>query len=154
MRKRVIAMLLLCVSLLSGCGKEEEVQEPVVEPDLHEIVLEYNWDGLDLKGITPVSSFEADGENLNIYPYYNNDAHISMRKIFISSNNFWSTVEKVYSEGDNYIKREKYSYVTFDNQNTVCYIPIDEETAYVIESSTLPSGYIDLFARMFCSIST
>lgn len=143
-------LILLSLCFLCGCGKVEE-PDVVVQPDLRPVMTEYTWNELSLKGITPVTSFEEQGDEINIYPYNNNEQHISIRKIFISSNNFWSTVTDSYSGTENCIKRDKYTFITFDNQTTVCYFPIDEESAYVLES-TLPSGYVDLTAKMLCSI--
>lgn len=145
---KILTLLLLC-SVLIGCGQETVVE--TVEPELRPISTEIVWDGLSLETITPVTAVEASDSEINIFPYNNNDAHITVRRILISNNGFWNAAISTYKDSENFRSTAKYSYVTLADATTYGYLPIDEEYAYIVFSSDLPSSYVELVLDVLCN---
>lgn len=140
---------MLLVLLLTACGEEPEPEVPPTPPKHAQAAL-FVWDELTVNAITPVTAFETNGSDLQIYPYFDDDKYILMRKIFLSNNNFWNTVTATFQDTDNYISSESYSLFTLENGYTVALIPIDEETAYVVSSNQLPSAYVEKVCDTIC----
>ena len=153
MRKSVITVLCLCLLFITGC--DEEIEEPVVESvDLRPITTSIVWDNKVIQNISPVSAFESSTDMLQIFPYNNNDKHITIRKIIVSDNGFWNTVMLGYEGTENIIVTEQYSLVTNNKECTFGYIPIDYEWAYIVYSETLPSSYVEYVMKVLCNSST
>ena len=149
--KYAIFLLLVCV--LTACGDAEPVPELTPQPTLppkHMQATATVWDNLTISEITPTTAFEQVSDSLRIYPYFDGDSYILMKKIFLSNNNFWDTATQSYTDTDNYIKTAKYSLITLDNGYTVAMIPIDEETAYVVTTNQLPSAYVKKVCDIVC----
>lgn len=146
---KVLLLSILSILLLVGCTSEEEI---VVEevPPLHSIQDSISWNSISMNGITPVCAFETIDDELKIFPYYDSDAHISMKRIFISGNGFWDTFTKDYTDTGNIKVTDKYTLITTNTGNSMVLINIDSETAYVVESDTLPSSYVQLVADALC----
>lgn len=154
MCKKIIASLLIAMSLC-GCGDTDKCEEAVsTEESLHEISDSVVWDGMTIKAITPVCSFELDGDDLQIFPHYNNTAYINVVKILISDKAFWKTVSTPFIDTDNYIKANGYELITTEDGNTLAYIRSSEEYAYLVSSNKLPSGYVSLVAEVLCKSNT
>lgn len=154
MCKKIIASLLIAMSLC-GCGDTDKGEEVVsTEESLHEISDSVVWDGMTIKSITPVCSFELNGDDLQIFPHYNNTAYINVVKILISDKAFWKTVSTPFIDTDNYIKANGYELITTEDGNTLAYIRNSEEYAYLVSSNTLPSGYVSLVAEVLCKSNT
>lgn len=155
MCKKALTLFLLFCFILCGCGKEVEEVVESTEPPLHEKMDSVVWDDFTIQSITPVCSFEIVGDELQIFPYYNNAAYINVVKILISDKAFWKTVSAEYESTDNYVKGDGWSLFTTSSGNSIAYIPIDgDEYAYVVSSSTLPSGYVKLVAEYLCNYAT
>ena len=145
MHKKVTTLCLCVILLMTACGAAE-AEEPVFESPvsyMHQPAVSYTWSGISFDNLFPASSYEESGESLNIFPYYNNDSHITVRKILISGNDFWDNVITQYSSTNNIKNLENYSYVTNESGETIGYLAIDDTYAYIVRSSTLPSGYVD-----------
>ena len=151
MHKELMVLSLLLCLLLCGCGKAEDVAPVESVEDvqtesveyLHQPADSYTWGDITFSNLFPASSYEESGEALNIFPCYSKDAYISIEKILISSNDFWDNVITQYTGTDDIKNLENYSYVTSESGETIGYIQIDDAYAYIVRSSTLPSGYVD-----------
>lgn len=153
MRNKIIYLLAVCV-LLTGCTSTNDVPKIVQENALHNVSDSIVWDNMCINAITPVCAFETQGDVLFIFPYNNNDSHITVRKILISNNGFWDTVKNSYNESDNIRETDKYSLVTTMSAETYGYIPIDDEYAYIVTTGTLPSSYVECILQSICNLST
>lgn len=145
MYKKITTLCLCVIILMTACGAAE-AEEPVFESPvsyMHQPAVSYTWSGISFDNLFPASSYEESGESLNIFPYYNNDSHITVRKILISGNDFWDNVIKQYTGTDNIRNLENYSYVTNASGMTVGYYAIDDKSAYIVSTDTLPSGYVE-----------
>lgn len=156
MVKKLAIVLIGVTMLLCGCGKQEEevVSEPVPVSHLHEPTESIVWNNMLLNGITPVTSFESTDDTLTIFPYYDNDAHITVRKIIISDNAFWNSVISQYIDSDNIKYVNDYALVTNTDGKSFGYIGIDEKTAYIISTDTLPSAYVESTLKLLCNTNT
>ena len=150
MRIKTLILICLFLLILSGCG-DEQVEESSAVLDLHPISDSTVWDNITIEAITPVTAFEINDDALKIFPYNNNDKHITMRKIVISRNGFWNTVETIYDGSDNLHVTSDYVLITMSNHCTYGYVPIDDEWAYIVSTESLPSSYVEAFLRMLCS---
>lgn len=146
MRRACTLIVLVTILTLCGCGTKKVDQEQTTVPEvsyLHEPIQSYTWNGYTFDNIFPASSFSETSDGLDIFPCYDSDAHISVGKIIISGNGFWDSVITQYSNTNNIVERDNYSYVTAESGETIGYIENDNNSAYVVRSSTLPSGYVD-----------
>ncbi len=151
----LIGCLVLVSTLLTGCGsKVEESLESESNPALHEISENVEWDGLTLDAITPVCSYETSGDELHIFPYNDNDSHITVKLIFTSINAFWKSVEKSYKDTDNIAIFDNYSLVTNEDGVTYGLLRKDKESAYLVYADTLPSSYVGLVLEELWNAST
>ena len=149
MRKRFYLILLLAL-MLTACGEEPviEVQEP---PPLHNITDVFVWDSLVLESITPCNSYEAFGDDLQIFPYYNDTKYITIRKIVLSDTGFWETVSAPYKGTENFLSSDKYSLFTMTNGTTIGYFPMSDDYAYVVITDSLPSSYVVAVLNLLCN---
>lgn len=146
--RKVILLLIVIVPLLFGCTKEEPVVPTA--PDLHPVVQNYLWGNVSMNSITPCCSIVENGSCIEIYPFNNNEAHITIEKIVISENGFWETFSKEYTQSDNFVSTESYSYFTDSNSVTHGYIASSDDYAYYVYT-TLPSAYLEEVMVMLCS---
>lgn len=153
MCNKIIYLLAVCI-LLTGCTSTNDVTEIVQENALHNVSDSIVWDNMRIDAITPVCAFETQGDALFIFPYNDNDSHITVRRILISNNGFWDTVKNSYNESDNMRETDKYSLVTTTSAETYGYIPIDDEYAYIVTTETLPSSYVECILQSICNLST
>ena len=129
---------------LSGC-KQKEIEEVAVEPPPISTQAEYGMlDTFTVEAIGSVCGFNNVDGGLKIYPHYNNSAHILMKKILISDNDFWDTILKSQSEDFILTQRDKYTLITTPTGVTYGYFPIDEEWAILGSTEGLNSGYLTL----------
>lgn len=149
MQKQAIICTLLFTALLTGCGEQDT--EPVIEtPPLHEITTSVVWDNLTLSQITPVTSIVVSGDSLDIFPYNDNDMHITVKRILISDNDFWQTVFNT-QDTENTMTCDEYSLITTSSGATYGYLEIDEESAYIAFTDSLPSSYVWSALEMLCN---
>lgn len=148
---------------LAGCSQKdfeepeevEEIDTVVDEVTLHEITDSIVYDNKQLTHITPISSFEADGAELNVFPHFNKEQHINVKRIVISGNKFWTSVCKDAKQTDNYKKNAKKGYTLVSHEGTTYgYVEIDDEEAYLVTTSDLPSSYVELVLEQLCSTNT
>lgn len=152
MRTKTFAALALCLMLLTGCGEEPVEEVPYVPK--HQQQASYQWDGKVINGLTPVSAFEQSGDDLQIFPYFDADDYIIMKRIFKSGNGFWETTVAPYKETENYVTTKDYSLVTMDTGATYAWIDIDDETAYLVSTATLSSAYVREVCDQLCQQDT
>lgn len=151
MRKGSIGLVIGLALLLSGCGETEPVQQEVVDqPPLHTQASQFDNGTISMNSITPVTAFEDLGDEVQLFPFYDCDKHISMKIILTSNNDFWSTLLDSYTDTGNRQDFEKFSLITTSSGNTMTLLPIDDEHAILVESSTLPSGYVKAAADELC----
>lgn len=146
---RKLIPLLVCLLLLCGCSKEEEVYVPPAPP-LHEQADSFQNDIVSMNSITPVSAFESVGDEVHLFPFYDSDKYINMKLVLVSDNGFWNTLLESYEGTDNLQTFEKYSLITTPSGNTMVMLPYDEDYNLLIESSQLPSGYVKATADKLC----
>ena len=149
--RKTIACFVVLYALLVGCASETqpETQMPVSEVCLHEPSDSHVWQGITIPAISPVTAFEEYGDTLKIFPYYNDNAYISLRVVLVSGNDFWNTVTSTYLDSGNAIVKDQYSYVTTENGITYGLLPVSE-TAAIVAETTLPSSYVDRILEMLC----
>lgn len=148
MRKSVTLIILITL-IISGCGESEEIVEPEI-PDLHPIQSEFTWDSISMNSISPVGAFEEQGDIIKIFPYHNTESYISVKKIFLSGNNFWETFTREYATTHNLVQRDKFSLITTETGTSLCLVPIDSESGYLVVTENLPSYYVELVANQLC----
>lgn len=147
-------LMLVPVILLCSCA--DEVPEPVVEatPEplpLREISADaVLWEGYTVEPLTPCGAFEYAGRDLYYYPYHDSTESLYLSKIFTSENHFWSTVIEEYKGSENYKSEKEYDIVALSSTYTVAYKELDEESAVVVVSGTLPSGYVETMMKQLC----
>lgn len=151
MQKHAFLVMLILSLFLSGCGKEKEV---VAKQDLYPIMSQTVWDDITITAITPVCSFISDADSLKIFPYNNKDVYISVKKVVISDNSFWKTVEAEYKSTANIKKGDGYSLITNKEHVTYGYVLINKEYAYVTSAAKLPSSYVQEVCKVICKSST
>lgn len=147
----ILPIILLAV-VLTGCGKKEVTEETEPLP-LHEQADLTVWNNKEIKGITPVCSFETSDDELTIYPYYDSDKYIKVKVVEVSDNDFWTSVTKDYINTDNLIVTEDYSYITMPTSITYGFVPISDNSAYFL-SSDCPSAYTKKVCELLCSTDT
>lgn len=146
-----IGLITTVFVVLSGCSaKTDKVNTEVVTP-LHEITKEIEWNDITLEALTPVCSYEIEDEVLYIFPYNDNDFHITVKEIFISDNGFWKTVLKS-TKKKNKVKKDKYSIVTNEKGETIGFLEKDKNSAYLVQTSELPSSYVLYVLDYLCNI--
>lgn len=143
MLKRVILLISLSALLLSGCAAEEPVED-VVEVTISQQASEGHIDNITVTALSPVGGFNNTDDGLEIYPHYNNSAHIYLKKILISENGFWETI--IASQSEDYILtvKDKYTLITTPTGVSYGYYPLDDEWALLAETRGLNSGYLRL----------
>lgn len=151
-RKHVTLIIMLAI-LLTGCSKAETV-EPTEVVETAYAMDSIIWDNKTFNAFTPVMSFESTDTMLTIFPYYASDQYITIEKIIISDNAFWKSVIKQYSDTEDLVKKDKYSYVTSKEGVTYGYLDGDTKTSGYLVTSKLPSSYVDAALKMLCSTST
>lgn len=154
MCKKIIA-LLLCSLCLCGCG-DSAAGEDVSSTEMveYEHISTADWDGLTIPAISPVWRFESTGDELKIFPHYNNTSYINVVKILISDKAFWKTVSSEYVNTPNHVKGSGWELITTTSGQSLAYIEVTKEYAYLVTSDTLPSGYVALIADTLCKSST
>lgn len=143
----------LCISL-GGCASDKEDTSVIETPPLHGTVTDIQWEGLSLQAITPVCSYELQDSDLDVFPFNDNDAHITMKKILFSGNGFWDTVIREYVNTDNLVVTDKYTYVTFTNGATYGLLMSDVDYGYLVFTESLPSSYVKLVLDTICNTSS
>ena len=146
-------MFVLCLVCLTGCASKEEavVTEP---PPISEQASYAYFDELEVPAIGPVCGFVSKSDSLEIYPYYNYNAHITLKKMLISENGFWDTLISTQSEDFVLTAEESYTVITTPNGVTFGLLPIDDEWAYLVETDGLNSGYVRVLLNKLCLPST
>lgn len=145
-----VALLLSLLLLLTGCGEQEEVEVPEVPVTyLHEQADSVLWDDKTISAITPCCAFDSQSDVLTIYPYFDSDVSVTVKKLLLSDNNFWSAITSPL-EVDNCYTTEEYSFATMPNGTTVGMVPIDSEMCYWVSSNQLPSGYVQAVLKVLC----
>lgn len=144
MYRKCIAICTVCL-LLTACGKDAELADNISldAQSVSQIEHTYSWDGITFEVVFPACTFEETTDALKIFPCYSMDSYITVRRIVISGNDFWNSVISQYKDTGNIRDMEDYSYVTTENGETLGYIKCAEHEAYLVETSTLPSGYVD-----------
>ncbi len=151
MRRKLLVSLALLSILLTGCGEEPE-PEPVPVTYLHEQMESVVWNDKTIKAITPCCSFDSSTDKLIVYPYYDNDASVTVEKLLLSENNeFWEAIKSPYTGTDNVVEAEGYSLITLENGNTIGYIELENSMCYWVTSDTLPSGYVQAVLKALCA---
>jgi len=154
MQKKKLGLVILCLVLLCGCTtSKENINDTEVTTTEESLPISESivWENITISNITPVTSFEIRGDGLFIFPYNNNNTHITLRKIFISNNGFWDTVVSTVSVDNVIVSDFGYELVTLPNGNTLGYVPIDDESAYLVKTETLPSSYVELVLEQLCN---
>lgn len=146
----LVAVIMLAVSACSPKETEEVESEIVVDvPPLTTQADSWTAQGLTVYGIGPVCGFQELNNVLEIHPFFNESKHISMKKMIISETGFWNTLCKATSTAV-YTKEDNFELLTLDTGVTYGYYQVDNETAYIFESDTLPSSYVKEVMRKTC----
>ena len=152
MQKQKVALIAAIMAIsISGCGSEEVVVEESVE--LRPIVTSITWEDMTIESFTPVTSMEATDSELSIFPYNNDERHITIRKIIISDNSFWDTVLSTVGD-NNVIKKKEYSVITLSSGESYGYMEVGEDSAFIAYSADLPSSYVASSLEVLCSADT
>lgn len=148
-------ILLLCMLLLNGCGKEE-VEEVIlpVEPPVSEQASEGVFDGYTITAIGPVCGFIDYGDSLEIYPYYDSVQHITIEKILLSDLPYWETIKDSQSETAVISEYDNYSMITTVDGTTYGYYEESDNWAIIAYSDTLPSSYVKAVMLRICQQDT
>ena len=153
MLKVSLTLLMACV-ILASCGNAKEEEKVVIsKPPLHEISSSVVWNNKKLEAITPVTAFDTTEDVLTVYPYNGSDRYVSVQIISVSENNLWKSITEPYINSANIVKGKRYSYVTLPNNVTYGYIPLSDESAYLVKSDC-PSAYLQKVCEMLCGTST
>lgn len=158
MRKKAVVVIFILVSfLLAGCSNksvnEDDTVNDVVESSSRVILDSYDWENITVEKITPVTAFEVMGDELHIFPYNDGDDYVAVRIVYNSDNNFWGSVQNVYSGTDNFKEVGSTFLVTNETGVTYGMVEIDEEESYLV-SSSLPSSYVESVMLQLCRLST
>ncbi len=151
MRKVVLVLSLFVALSLTGCGEPEEPpqMEEIPVTYLHTQADNVSWDNKVIEAITPCCAFDSAADKLIVYPYFDSDLSVSVEKIMLSENEFWSAITGPL-EKDNTSTKKEYSLATLPNGNTIGMLPIDEEFCYWVISYDLPSGYVRAVLDALC----
>jgi hypothetical protein len=141
-QKQALVCLALSIAILV-CISREAVKADSEENTLRPVNDSIMWEDITFQSFTPCSVLELSGEDLLVFPYCDNDAYITVKKVLISDNGFWDTVVSEITNEENIRNCQNYSYVTLSNGTTLGYLPIDDESAYVCYTSVLPSSYVE-----------
>ena len=150
MCRKCLVLICLPLLLLVGCGKTEP--EAVEEPEviLHTVSESFDDGTVSMNSITPTTAFETVDEEVHIFPFYNSDKYISLKKVFISDNGFWDTMTSAYTDTNNLKSYDKYKLITTEAGKSIVMLPYGDDSALLIESSDLPSGYVKAVADALC----
>ena len=151
MFKKLICVF--CLVCLTGCAKNKDI-EVVETPPLSERAESVYFETLEVEAIGPMCGFINTGDCLEIYPYYDFNSHITLKKILISENGFWDTLITTQSEDFVVTETESYTLITTPMGVTFGYLPVDDEWAYLAETEGLHSGYIRVLFNKLCLQNT
>lgn len=138
-----LTVLLLCVTLLVGCGQAEE--EPVYVPPLTETYEKVSIECADIGTIGSYSGYvQISDRSVEIHPYYDLSECVTVTSILLSDNNWWDGIISDFGDSIEVIEYDNYSIFTAPNGVTYGYMPCGGEYAVVAETSNLPSSYVRL----------
>lgn len=137
------SVLLLLTTLLVACGNKTESEVEYVPVSTQDEVC--TNDELRVTGIGQSTGFNKNGDTIELYPYFDIDKKVTLRKISISNNNFWYdfVVSQGYTMAD--VKLYKTGIMVLPTQTaSYGYLCIDDSTAVFAYTSDLPWSYVNL----------
>lgn len=151
MRKRNLLLTCLVLLSLTGCGGSEEVivAETPPSPPLHEVQTSAIWDNLTFSSITPVTSFESNGDYLKVFPYNDSQKYILVKQYLSSKNDAFSQLASVCTE-ESIVTKDNYTLYTTPAGVTSALISC-EDVDYLVQTE-LPSYYCEMVCDMLCQL--
>lgn len=150
MRYKVLLCSVLLMLLLCSCGEQEVIIPEQTPKPMHVQEDSTTWDGKLISGISPVSAFDTSASELKIFPYFNSGDYILVKRIYLSDNQFWSSVSHAYIGTPNYVDKNAYSYFTLESGTTIGWVLITEDECYVVQTNTLASAYVEKVCELLC----
>lgn len=144
MQKYLSTTIIVLCLLLSSCRSEavpETTEEPVV-------TLHVDWEDVGIDYTSDIRVTIDEDNTLNIFPDKDSNEYISMRKIFISNNNFWNVVEERVS--DELVITGNATLFNYNNY-AVWYLPIDDESCYVAYTDTCTEEQLNTMLSTLCN---
>lgn len=148
---RELILILLCV-MLCGCGTTDE--EVSYTPPVSEAF------GICIVGpvsLSPIGSQSGmnvvDERTVRIYPYYDLDLYVTVTVLLRSENDWWGAVLEGCAGGID-LSTDDLELLSSPDGYTYAYKVVDEDYAIIVDSNTLPSGYVKLVAQNLCIYDT